>query len=78
LTAWMRRPLPVAWAYTKALWRASAGSPPVGAFVARLPRALARRRNPHPAVEAALARLAAAERAAGYRTIPDPVPALAV
>ncbi len=77
LTAWMRRPVPVAWAHTEVLWQAAAGSRTLGEFVARLPRALTRRRAPHPAVEAALARLALAERAAGYRTIPDLVPALA-
>jgi len=77
LTAWMRRPLPVAWAHTQALWQAGADPGTLRGFAARLPRALARRRVPHPAVEAALARLAAAEYTAGYRTIPDRVPALA-
>jgi hypothetical protein len=68
LTAWMRRPVPVASAHTAALWQAGAGSRTLAEFAARLPGALARRRTPDPVVEAALARLAAAEREAGYRT----------
>jgi GT2 family glycosyltransferase len=62
LTAWMRRPLPIAVARTKALLRATSehpdGARTAAQFAARLPRALARRRPPHPAVEAALAQLA--------------------
>jgi hypothetical protein len=72
LTAWMRRPLPVATAHTTTLLRAAAAQPAgvrtVAQFIARLPRALARRRAPHPVVEEALARLARAEREAGYAT----------
>ncbi len=66
LTAWMRRPVPVAATQTRALVRATADRSGGGGiraqFAARLPGALARRRAPHPAVEAALARLARAER----------------
>jgi GT2 family glycosyltransferase len=55
LTGWMRRPVPVAAALTRTLHR-EAGDHPDGArtlaqFAARLPRALARRRTPDPAVE---------------------------
>jgi GT2 family glycosyltransferase len=71
LTAWMRRPARVALAHTATLARAAVRDADVrtpAAFAARLPRALLRRRAPVPAVEAALARLAAAERDAGYTT----------
>jgi glycosyltransferase involved in cell wall biosynthesis len=53
LTAWMRRPLGVAIRETARLDR-----PVRGEVVRRLPMALARRRRPHPTVEAALATLA--------------------
>jgi GT2 family glycosyltransferase len=56
LTGWMRRPVPVAVALTRTLLRAAADHPDgprtVAQFAARLPRALARRRTPDPAVEA--------------------------
>lgn len=55
LTAWMRRPVPVAVASTVTLIR----SPRTAMqFAFRLPRALAARRTPHPVVEAELSRLA--------------------
>jgi GT2 family glycosyltransferase len=61
LTAWMRRPLPVALARTAPLVRAAARGPAgrtaLAQFAARLPRALRARRAPDPAVEEALARL---------------------
>jgi len=66
LTGWMRRPVPVAAALTRALLRTARGHPEgartVAQFAARLPRALARRRTPDPAIEAGYARLARAER----------------
>jgi GT2 family glycosyltransferase len=55
LTAWMRRPLPVALAETARLDRHL-----VGEVLRRLPMALRRRRPPNPAVEAAVARVTAA------------------
>ena len=60
LMAWMRRPLPVAFALTASL--AYAGPPArraLGQVLVRLPAALARRRPPRPAVESALRRLEA-------------------
>jgi GT2 family glycosyltransferase len=71
LTAWMRRPLPVAADRTRALL-AMADRPSAAGFAARLPRALAARRAPHPRVEAALRRLERAERELNYRTVPVP------
>jgi GT2 family glycosyltransferase len=59
LTAWMRRPLPVALAETARLDRRL-----LGEVVRRLPMALRRRRPPHPAVEDAVARLDGAVTAA--------------
>ena len=68
LTGWMRRPVPVATALTRALLRAAAGHPDgartVAQFAARLPRALVRRRTPDSAVEAGHAVLARAESGA--------------
>jgi hypothetical protein len=60
LTAWMRRPLPVALSLTASL----AGAGPsarraLAQLLVRLPAALARRRPPRPAVESALRRLEA-------------------
>jgi hypothetical protein len=60
LTAWMRRPWPVAFDATLAE-RAVLGD-----VLRRLPRALARRRAPSPEVEAALSTLS--------RPVPTPYP----
>jgi glycosyltransferase involved in cell wall biosynthesis len=59
LTAWMRRPLPVAGARTADFLRTVQSRSARAAFAARLPRALAARRPPNPVVEAELRRLAA-------------------
>ncbi|MDT4988818.1 MAG: hypothetical protein QOI74_2912 [Micromonosporaceae bacterium] len=65
LTAWMRRPVPVAISATGSLLRtgvaSTAGRRALVGFAARLPRALAARTRPHPTVEADLDGLAAAE-----------------
>jgi GT2 family glycosyltransferase len=70
LTAWMRRPLRVALAETTPLLRGAVHDPAaraaLGQFAVRLPRALYRRRPADRAVEAALARLDAAQRRHGY------------
>ncbi|WP_205862602.1 glycosyltransferase family 2 protein [Planosporangium thailandense] len=70
LTAWMRRPLRVALAETAPLLRNAVTDPvartALGQFAVRLPRALRGRRAADPAVEAALARLVAAEARHGY------------
>jgi GT2 family glycosyltransferase len=61
LTAWMRRPVPVAMAHTRDLVRSARKDPAARAalagVLARLPRALARRRAPNAAVEEAVGRL---------------------
>jgi GT2 family glycosyltransferase len=64
LTAWMRRPVRVATAQTRALLHARPDPATLAQFAVRLPRALARRRAPDPAVEAGHALLA---RAGGRR-----------
>jgi GT2 family glycosyltransferase len=65
LTAWMRRPVPIAISATGSLLRtgvtSTVGRRALVQFAARLPRALAARNRPHPVVEADLDRLAAAE-----------------
>ncbi|MGC9665627.1 glycosyltransferase family 2 protein [Planosporangium sp. 12N6] len=70
LTAWMRRPMRVALAETRPLLRGAtadaAGRSALAQFVARLPAALRGRRAPDPTVEAALARLDAAQARHGY------------
>jgi GT2 family glycosyltransferase len=63
LTAWMRRPVRVAAAQTRALLHARPDRRTLAQFAARLPRALARRRIPHPAIEAAHRLLFHAEQA---------------
>jgi GT2 family glycosyltransferase len=84
LTYWLRRPLTAALAETAALLRDDdpAARLAAGPLLARVPRALARRRAPHPGVERALARLDAEEGAAGYTPLPavparTPTPAAA-
>jgi len=67
LTAWMRRPVRVAAAQTRALLRARPDPPTLAQFAVRVPRALARRRAPDPAVEAGHALLAQACRGGGRR-----------
>jgi GT2 family glycosyltransferase len=70
LTAWMRRPLRVAFAETSPLLRGAVRDPAARAtlaqFAARLPRALWARRPSDTAVEAALTRLAVAHERYGY------------
>jgi GT2 family glycosyltransferase len=78
LMHWMRRPLPMALHHTASLM-ADATTDPVArraviGMLARLPRALARRRPPDPVVEAALAELERRERSAGYSAL-APTPA---
>jgi len=71
LTGWMRRPVRTAVADTAALVRTSVSSRDYRTllgFAARFPRAVLRRRTPHPTVEATLARLADGERHFGYST----------
>ena len=72
LTGWLRRPLRFALAQTRRLAADAVDDPAarraLAGVLARLPAALWHRRRPHPAVEAALERLAAEEVAAGYST----------
>jgi GT2 family glycosyltransferase len=76
LTAWMRRPFRTATAETAGFIRMMAKSGDYRAlagFAARLPRAVLRRRAPHPGLEMTLTRLADRERSYGYSTDAGPL-----